>query len=117
MCQTEEPPIYEGLFLAKDEEVATFVDLVRGNMKSGNDRAVCGTAKFTAGREMSKKSGAQIDEEGIQVCVCVHGFLLRGLNHFRGEIYTYPMFLQKEMSKKANVDFLYGCNMQGLAIP
>nr|XP_033960705.1 uncharacterized protein LOC117462541 [Pseudochaenichthys georgianus] len=102
---TEEPPIYEGLFLAKDEEVATFVDLVRGNMKSGNDSAVCGTAKFTAGREMSKKSGAQIDEEGIQVAVCRHGFLLRGLNHFRGEIYGYPMFLQKEMSKKANVDF------------
>ncbi|KAF3859035.1 hypothetical protein F7725_021434 [Dissostichus mawsoni] len=117
---TEEPRIYEGLFLAKDEEVATFVDLVRGNMKSvlffsyydscsytcgGNDSAVCGTAKFTAGREMSKKSGAQIDEEGIQVAVCRHGFLLRGLNHFRGEIYAYPMFLQKEMSKKANVDF------------
>ncbi|XP_034091813.1 uncharacterized protein LOC117559245 [Gymnodraco acuticeps] len=102
---TEEPPIYEGLFLAKDEEVATFVDLVRGNMKSGNDSAVCGTAKFTAGREMSKKSGAQIDEEGIQVAVCRHGFLLRGLNHFRGEIYAYAMFLQKEMSKKANVDF------------
>ncbi|KAF3842615.1 hypothetical protein F7725_024566 [Dissostichus mawsoni] len=67
---TEEPPIYEGLFLAKDEEVAKFVHLVRGNMKSGNDSAVCGTAKFTAGREMSKKSGAQIDEEGIQVAVC-----------------------------------------------
>lgn len=34
MDRTEEPPIYEGLFLAKDEEVATFVDLVRGNMRS-----------------------------------------------------------------------------------
>ncbi|XP_077099992.1 uncharacterized protein LOC143750689 [Siphateles boraxobius] len=31
---TEEPPIYEGLFLAKDEEAATFVDLVRGNIRS-----------------------------------------------------------------------------------
>lgn len=31
---------------------------------------MCGTAKVTAGREMSKKSGAQIDEEGIQVAVC-----------------------------------------------
>ncbi|KAI2647272.1 Glutathione biosynthesis bifunctional protein GshAB [Labeo rohita] len=68
--RTEEPAIYEGLFLAKDEEVATFVDLVRGNMRSANESAVCGTAKFTAGREMSKKSGAQIDEEGIQVAVC-----------------------------------------------
>ncbi len=34
MDRTKEPPIYEGLFLAKDEEVATFVDLVRGNMRS-----------------------------------------------------------------------------------
>lgn len=34
MDRTEEPAIYEGLFLAKDEEVATFVDLVRGNMRS-----------------------------------------------------------------------------------
>ncbi|XP_051992989.1 uncharacterized protein LOC127651276 isoform X1 [Xyrauchen texanus] len=102
---TEEPPIYEGLFLAKDVEVATFVDLIRGNMRSANDSAVCGTAKFTAGREMSKKSGAQIDEEGIQVAVCRHGFLLRGLNHYRGEIFAYPMFLQREMSKKANVTF------------
>lgn len=34
MDRTEEPPLYEGLFLAKDEEVATFVDLVRGNMRS-----------------------------------------------------------------------------------
>ncbi|RXN36823.1 THAP domain-containing 6 [Labeo rohita] len=70
-----------------------------------NESAVCGTAKFTAGREMSKKSGAQIDEEGIQVAVCRHGFLLRGLNHYRGEIFAYPMFLQREMSKKANVTF------------
>ncbi|KAL7396953.1 hypothetical protein ABVT39_014237 [Epinephelus coioides] len=105
MDRTDEPPLYEGLFLAKDEEVETFVDLVRGNMRSANDSAVCGTAKFTAGRETSKKSGAQIDEEGIQVAVCRHGFLLRGLNHYRGEIFAYPMFLQKEMSKKANVTF------------
>ncbi|XP_045899315.1 uncharacterized protein LOC123967298 isoform X1 [Micropterus dolomieu] len=57
---TEEPPIYED-----------------------------GTAKFTAGREISKR----------------HGFLLRGLNHYRGEIFAYPMFLLREMSKKANVTF------------
>lgn len=36
--------------------------------------SVCGTAKFTAGREMSKMSGAQIDKESIQVALCRYVF-------------------------------------------
>ena len=35
-----------------------------------NESSICGTAKFTAGREMAKKSGSKIDEEGLQVAVC-----------------------------------------------
>ncbi|XP_039528958.1 uncharacterized protein LOC120480076 isoform X3 [Pimephales promelas] len=54
---------------------------------------------------MSKKSSSKIDEEGIQVAVCRHGILLRGLNHYRGEVFAYPMFLQKELSERANVTF------------
>ncbi|CAL8342125.1 unnamed protein product [Arctogadus glacialis] len=46
-----------------------------------------------------------MDEEGIQVAVCRHGILLRGLNHYRGEIFAYPMFLQKELGERANVTF------------
>ncbi|KAF3859052.1 hypothetical protein F7725_021451, partial [Dissostichus mawsoni] len=100
--RTEEPPIYEGLFLAKDEEVATFVDLVRSNMKSCR-LWYCQIHRW---QEMSKKSGAQIDEEGIQVAVCRYTWVsLTRTEPLPWRIYAYPMFLQKEMSKKANVDF------------
>ena len=34
MDRTEEPPFYDGLFLAKDKEVSDFVDHVRGNIRS-----------------------------------------------------------------------------------
>ena len=46
-----------------------------------------------------------MDEEGLEIAVCRHGSLLKALNHYRGEIYAYPMFLQKELTEKANITF------------
>lgn len=45
-----------------------------------------------------------MDEEGVEVAVCRHGVLLKGLNMFRGEIFAYPLFLQKELAAQ-NVGF------------
>lgn len=38
-------------------------------------------------------------EEGLkmQVAVCRHGFLLKALNMYRGEIFACPLYLQKEL--------------------
>ncbi|XP_077088406.1 uncharacterized protein LOC143740227 [Siphateles boraxobius] len=33
----------------------------------------------------------------MEVAVCRHGFLLKALNMFRGEIFAYPMYLHKEL--------------------
>ncbi|XP_056091635.1 uncharacterized protein LOC130071045 [Rhinichthys klamathensis goyatoka] len=41
----------------------------------------------------------------MEVAVCRHGVLLRSLNMMRGEIFAYPMFLQKELTPK-NVQFM-----------
>ncbi|ROL52295.1 Chimeric ERCC6-PGBD3 protein [Anabarilius grahami] len=68
-----------------------------------NGHDVCGPATFTAVREISQKSRAKVDEEGLEIAVCRHGILLQGLNHYRGEKYAYPMFLQKELEQAANV--------------
>lgn len=38
-----------------------------------------------------------MDEEGMEVAVCRHGFLLKALNMYRGEIFAYPLYLQKEL--------------------
>ncbi|KAL0146702.1 hypothetical protein M9458_058042, partial [Cirrhinus mrigala] len=58
-------------------------------------KATCGESHWTAARETSKQAN-KLDEEGVEIAVCRHGFLLRGLNMYRGEIFAYPMFLQKE---------------------
>ncbi|XP_077091467.1 uncharacterized protein LOC143742476 isoform X2 [Siphateles boraxobius] len=102
----EEPSLYKRLFLAKDEEVSAFLINVRGSsMTRADNSGTCGVSSFRASKETSKKSSSKIDEEGIQVAVCRHGILLRGLNHYRGEVFAYPMFLQRELSERANVTF------------
>ncbi|XP_073717457.1 uncharacterized protein [Misgurnus anguillicaudatus] len=102
---TDEPPLFDGLFIAQDAKVSAFVEQIRSQMCSRTGHDVCGPATFTAGRETSQKSRAKVDEEGLEIAVCRHGILLQGLNHYRGEIYAYPMFLQKELAQAANVTF------------
>ncbi|XP_042604620.1 uncharacterized protein LOC109111702 isoform X4 [Cyprinus carpio] len=63
-------------------------------------RAMCGESQWTAARETSKQAN-KLDEEGVEIAVCRHGFLLKGLNMSRGEIFAYPMFLQKEFQDAA----------------
>jgi len=33
----------------------------------------------------------------MEVAVCRHGFLLKALNMYRGEIFAYPLYLQREL--------------------
>ncbi|KAL0966187.1 hypothetical protein UPYG_G00292040 [Umbra pygmaea] len=93
--QAEEPAFFDGVFLAKDSEVASFVEEVRGAVKSTAGKAMCGDSHWTAARETSRQAN-KLDEEGVEIAVCRHGFLLKGLNMYRGEIFAYPMYLQKE---------------------
>ncbi|KAI9539239.1 hypothetical protein NQZ68_009316 [Dissostichus eleginoides] len=79
---TDEPSLFDGLFIAQDSKVSAFVDKIRSQMTS-----------------LAEKSSAKVDEEGLQIAVCRHGILLQGLNHYRGGIYAYPMFLQKELAE------------------
>ncbi|KAF3861187.1 hypothetical protein F7725_001442 [Dissostichus mawsoni] len=58
----------------------------------------CGESHWTAARETSKRA-SKLDEEGVEIAVCRHGFLLKALNMYRGEIFAYPMFLQKEFQR------------------
>ncbi|XP_046895477.1 uncharacterized protein LOC124480338 [Hypomesus transpacificus] len=93
--QSEEPGFFDGVFLARDSEVSSFVEEVRGTVKSTAGKAMCGDTQWNAARETSKRAN-NLDEEGVEFAVCRHGFLLKGLNMYRGEIFAYPMFLQKE---------------------
>lgn len=57
-----------------------------------------------AARESANKSASKVDEEGVEIAVCRHGVLLKGLNMFRGEIFAYPLYLQKQLASQ-NVQF------------
>ncbi|XP_052445521.1 uncharacterized protein LOC127987303 isoform X1 [Carassius gibelio] len=102
---TEEQPFFDGVFLANDKDVATFVDCVREKTIPVHGKGICGTSTWAAARETSKKTNTKCDEEGLEVAVCRHSILLRGLNMFRGEIFAYPLFLQKELATKTNCKF------------
>ncbi|ROL52945.1 hypothetical protein DPX16_5496 [Anabarilius grahami] len=80
--------------------------LDRGTEYNGRatGKGVCGSSQWTAAKESAKKSTSKIDEEGLEIAVCRHGGLLKGLNMFRGEIFAYPLFLQNTLSKE-NVSF------------
>ncbi|KAL4007253.1 hypothetical protein ACER0C_001105 [Sarotherodon galilaeus] len=58
-------------------------------------KGLCGSSSWTAAKESTKKSTGKLDEEGMEIAVCRHGVLLAALNMFRGEIFAYPLFLQR----------------------
>ncbi|XP_056156542.1 uncharacterized protein LOC130130752 [Lampris incognitus] len=100
----ENTAFFEGLFLAKDSKVSAFVDTIRTAVKSTQGKATCGASQWAAARETSRRA-SKLDEEGVEVAVCCHGYLLKGLNMYRGEIFAYPLYLQREMQATANVKF------------
>ncbi|XP_051738605.1 uncharacterized protein LOC127506293 isoform X3 [Ctenopharyngodon idella] len=95
---------FDGTFIMKDEDVSSFVGYVHEKTKHATGKGVCGSSQWTAAKESAKKSTSKIDEEGLEIAVCRHGGLLKGLNMFRGEIFAYPLFLQNTLSKE-NVSF------------
>ncbi|KAF6715261.1 hypothetical protein FQA47_005410 [Oryzias melastigma] len=95
---------FDGVFLAKDKEVASFVDYIHGATRHNPGKGRCGTGEWVAARESSHKSASKLDEEGVEVAVCRHGILLKALNMFRGEIFAYPLFLQKQLARQ-NAEF------------
>ncbi|XP_039463889.1 uncharacterized protein LOC120437402 isoform X1 [Oreochromis aureus] len=98
---TSEQVNFEGVFIEKDEEVAEFMKYIQRHTNDVPGKGLCGSSSWTAAKESSKKSTGKLDEEGMEIAVCCHGVLLAALNMFRGEIFAYPLFLQRKLA--ANV--------------
>ncbi|XDV25667.1 hypothetical protein PO909_029546 [Leuciscus waleckii] len=101
----EDHGLFKGVFVCEDDDVSKFVDYINEKTKHSVGKGVCGTSQWTAARESVPKKVNKLDEEGMEVAVCRHGVLLRSLNMMRGEIFAYPMYLQKEMTPR-NVQFM-----------
>ncbi|XP_056323409.1 uncharacterized protein LOC130236684 [Danio aesculapii] len=103
--EVEEQPFFNGVFIAKDEDVTNFVNFVQQKTSSVQGKGTCGKSTWAAARETSRKSSGKLDEEGLEVAVCRHNILFKALNMSRGEIFAYPMYLQKEIASKTNCRF------------
>ncbi|XDV14312.1 hypothetical protein PO909_014584 [Leuciscus waleckii] len=97
---------FDGVFLANDAEVSSFVDHIHGTTGHNPGKGRCGLGQWTAARESANKSANKLDEEGVEVAVCRHGVLLKALNMFRGEIFAYPLYLQKQLASQTVQFFL-----------
>ncbi|XP_067219639.1 uncharacterized protein [Chanodichthys erythropterus] len=98
-ARSEEQALFDGIFIAKDDEVERFVDYIHSTTNHVSGRGVCG-GEWSAARETSQRSSSKIDEEGLELAVCRHGVFLGALNMFRGEIYAYPLYLQNKLANK-----------------
>ncbi|KAL1278904.1 hypothetical protein QQF64_025577 [Cirrhinus molitorella] len=98
-ARSEEQAIFEGVFIANDEEVTRFVDYIHNTSKHVSGRGVCG-GEWSAARETSQRSASKVDEEGLELAVCRHGVLLCALNMYRGEIFAYPLYLQRKLASR-----------------
>ncbi|KAK7133235.1 hypothetical protein R3I94_015188 [Phoxinus phoxinus] len=107
-ASTSEPGNFEGVFIQKDEEVAEFVDNIHRLTNHISGKGSCGSSSWRAAKESSRKNTSKLDEEGLEIAVCRHGVLLGALNMYRGEIFAYPLFLQRMLAENApgNITFL-----------
>ncbi|KAL1249433.1 hypothetical protein QQF64_020438 [Cirrhinus molitorella] len=101
-ARSEEQAIFEGVFIANDEEVTRFVDYIHNTSKHVSGRGVCG-GEWSAARETSQRSASKVDEEGLELAVCRHGVLLCALNMYRGEIFAYPLYLQRKLTRRTDM--------------
>ncbi|XP_073725211.1 uncharacterized protein [Misgurnus anguillicaudatus] len=99
-----EEPYFDGTFIAKDTDVHHFVDEIGSKIKSSAGKGICGASQWSAARETARRA-SKLDEEGLEVVVCRHGVLLKALNMYRGEIFAYPLYLQKELQAATNGQF------------
>ncbi|XP_058231355.1 uncharacterized protein LOC131343574 [Hemibagrus wyckioides] len=78
LLSSDDPAFFEGVFVAEDRAVSVFVDTIQNAVKSTHGRGTCGDSQWTAARETSRRA-SKLDEEGMEVAVCRHGFLLKAL--------------------------------------
>nr|XP_054594450.1 uncharacterized protein LOC129161959 [Nothobranchius furzeri] len=95
-ARCEEKAIFEGVFIADDEDVTQFVDHIQSKAKHVSGKGKCG-GQWQAARETSLRSTSKLNEEGLELAVCQPGVLLRPRNMYRREMFAYPLYLQQKL--------------------
>ncbi|XP_050960579.1 uncharacterized protein LOC127161868 [Labeo rohita] len=60
-----EEPYFDGIFIAKDADVSSFVEEIRSKVKSTAGKGTCGASQWSAARETARRA-SKLDEEGLE---------------------------------------------------
>ncbi|KAI4795629.1 hypothetical protein KUCAC02_029765 [Chaenocephalus aceratus] len=92
-ARSEEKAAFEGVFIAKDEEVTRCVDYTHRTTKHVSGR--CLWRGVVRSQRDFPKVHQQGRREGLELAVCRHGVLLCALNMYRGDIFASPFYKER----------------------
>ncbi|KAF3847110.1 hypothetical protein F7725_020138 [Dissostichus mawsoni] len=99
--KTNQASFFDGVFLAQDSEVSTLVGgCSRGCQKLQEKQCVGNLTGQQQGRPLSEPA-SWMKKVLKLLCVGMDFFSKVALNMYRGEIFAYPMFLQKEFQSSS----------------
>ncbi|XP_045033341.1 uncharacterized protein LOC116926690 [Daphnia magna] len=100
----ETDPLFQDIMIASDKDVKEFLDLIKNVIPpQSKNKENCGAAVYQAAKTTSS-SMKGLDETGLLIMSCRHGWVWRELNLFMGETYRYVLYLH-EYAKDKNVRF------------
>eukprot|EP00795_Rhopilema_esculentum_P015807 gene15807-7112_t len=99
---------YKDKFFCKNEDVSSVIDSIYQNPRSSknkdNESSLCGSSRWLAARNKQQNGGTR-DETGLELVSCRHCIAQKAVNMFRGEIFGYAYYLQKNFKYDARFYF------------
>eukprot|EP00795_Rhopilema_esculentum_P017827 gene17827-9517_t len=108
--ERKRPSYYGDLFICNNEEVDNALQTIYDNPDISRmpeiESGLCGSTLWKAAQERSRKF-AKLDETGIVMISCRHRIAQKALNMFRGELFGYSYYLQKNFLAERGLTMLY----------
>ncbi|XP_065072071.1 uncharacterized protein LOC135696565 isoform X2 [Rhopilema esculentum] len=98
---------YGSAFVCNKHDVGTVIDKIynkSNNSTQEAESALCGSTQWLAARNVCQE-GRSRDETGIELMSCRHCIALKAVNMYRGEIFGYAYYLQKNYAPKTRFYF------------
>ncbi|KAF3851931.1 hypothetical protein F7725_005286, partial [Dissostichus mawsoni] len=104
-ARSEEQAIFDGVFIARDEDISRFVDYIHTTTKHVILQTLIMSPEEVfvedSGRQPErppKYQPASLMRREVELAVCRHGVLLSALNMYRGEIFAYSLYLRQKLA-------------------
>eukprot|EP00794_Sanderia_malayensis_P014430 gene14430-15935_t len=105
---TRTKPYYGDAFIYDDAEVDAVMQSLYDdpNVKKIQPDNFCGTSTWKAASNKTRKF-TKLDETGLEVASCRHRIAQKAVNMFRGEIFGYAYYIQKNFFAHRHLSYVY----------